>query len=116
MHELPVIEKILRIVLLRARDNGVEEVRAIHLKIGELSDLEEEWMQRYFDYCSRGTLAEGSRLVIERVPVRVRCRECGQEFPLDLATDENRFCPECNSPKYTLVSGQGYFLESIEAI
>ena len=116
MHELPVIEKILRVVLSRAKDSGVKKVVAIHLTIGELSDLEEEWMQRYFDYCSRESLAEGARLIIEKTPVRVRCRACGHEFPLDLDDAGNRFCPLCSSLKYTLVSGQGYYLESIEAI
>lgn len=116
MHELSVMEKILQVVLERGRDNKVKKILAIHLKIGKLSDLEEKWMQRYFDYLSRDTLAEGSRLVIETVPVRVRCQECEQEFSLQLEEDDQKFCPRCKSQAFSLVSGRGYSIESIEAI
>ena len=62
MHELPVTESILKIVLKHARVSGVRKVRTIRLIVGKLSDLEDEWIQRYFDYLSKGTVAEGARL------------------------------------------------------
>ena len=60
MHELPVTESILNIVLTHAKRNRARKVISIHLKIGELSDLENEWVQRYFDYLSKDTIAEGA--------------------------------------------------------
>ena len=67
MHELPITESILRVVLKHAETNKVRRVVTIHLQIGKLSDLEDEWIQRYFDYLSKGTLAEGAKLKIERM-------------------------------------------------
>ena len=50
MHELQVTESILDIVLRHAEANQVNKILSIQLKVGELSDLEDEWIQRYFDY------------------------------------------------------------------
>ncbi|MCK5339904.1 MAG: hydrogenase maturation nickel metallochaperone HypA, partial [Desulfobulbaceae bacterium] len=44
MHELQVTERILDIVLRHAQANGANKIISIQLKIGELSDLENEWV------------------------------------------------------------------------
>lgn len=62
MHELPVVESILNIVMKHAEMNQVQKIVSISLIVGELSDLEAEWMQHYFDFLSNDTLAEGARL------------------------------------------------------
>ena len=55
MHELPVAERILNTVLQHASGHDVSKIVVIHLRIGELSDLEDDWLQRYFDYLSKGS-------------------------------------------------------------
>ncbi len=116
MHELPVINSILRIVLKHARENEVTRIKTISLKIGAFSDLEEEWIQRYFAYLSRETAAASARLAVERIPARVQCRHCGQGFVLDPPFSESQACPACGQSSYVLVSGTGYFIESIEGM
>jgi hydrogenase nickel incorporation protein HypA/HybF len=59
MHELPITESILKIVLKHAEMNSARKVITVHLQVGKLSDLEDDWIQRYFDYLSKGTIAEG---------------------------------------------------------
>jgi len=54
MHELPVMREVLRLVLKHAHKHRVEEVFAVQMRVGEMSDLEEEWMQRYFDHLAKG--------------------------------------------------------------
>ena len=73
MHELQVTKRILDIALEHAEGHQVRRIAVIHLRIGALSDLEDMWLQRYFDYLSRNTLAESARLAIERMPIVVRC-------------------------------------------
>jgi hydrogenase nickel incorporation protein HypA/HybF len=115
MHELPVIQSILDIVLNHARMNQVSKVRSIALAVGELSDLQDEWLQRYFDYISKGTLAEGARLVIERTPVVLKCGKCAKEVQVNPAGMKDIVCPECGNKEFTLVSGREYFIKSMEA-
>ena len=61
MHELPVTKSIYKIVRKHARKNWVRRVISENLEIGILSDLEQEWIQRYFDYLSKGTFHERTK-------------------------------------------------------
>lgn len=116
MHELPVINSILKVVLKHAVDNNVKKVVAVHLQVGELSDLEDKWMQQYFDHLAKGGIAEGARLEIERTPVVMKCAECEMSYVVDLKQDKAMVCPECGSKKNTLISGREYFVKNLEAI
>ncbi len=114
MHELPVTESILDIVVRHAQANGVRQVVAINLRVGEMSDLEDEWIQRYFDYLSRDTVAQGAKLRIERVPVVIRCTGCGQEYEVNVRAMGDSACPECRSSKGELISGREYYIKDME--
>ena len=115
MHELPVINSILEVILKHAKMNSVKKVHAISLVVGDLSDLEDEWMQKYFDYVSKGTVAEGARLKIERVPAVVSCTVCGHNFEVVKTRMDSTTCPECGEKKFRLVSGRGYHIKDMEA-
>jgi len=114
MHEMPITESILNIVLKHAVMNKASKVMAIHLQIGKLSDLEDEWMQRYFDYLSKGSIAEGAKLKIERTPIVVRCDGCAASYEAQVAQIGNLSCPSCGEKKGTLVSGREYYIKSME--
>ncbi len=116
MHELPVINSILKVVLRHAVDNKVKKVVAVHLQVGELSDLEDKWMQQYFDYLAKGGIADGARLVIERTPVVMKCSDCEFSYVVDLKQEKAMVCPECGSEKSSLLSGREYFVKNLEAI
>ncbi|MCF8024400.1 MAG: hydrogenase maturation nickel metallochaperone HypA [Desulfobacteraceae bacterium] len=117
MHELPVTESILNIVLKHAEKNRVSRVVSITLHIGELSDLEDRWLQHYFDYLSRQTLAGGAKLRIERLPIVLKCRNCDQTMHItrkDLGAIE---CPNCAGiGDFSLVSGRQYYIKDMEAV
>jgi hydrogenase nickel incorporation protein HypA/HybF len=115
MHELPVINSILSVVMKHAVANNVNKIVAVHLQVGEMCDLEEKWMQDYFDYLSKGGIAEGARLVIEKTPVVMKCDGCGASFNVDLKENVSLACPECGGEKYTIVSGREYYIKSMEA-
>ncbi len=114
MHELPITESILNIVVKHAQQNNAKKVVSISLKIGAMSDLLNEWVQRYFDYLSKGTVAEGAVLKIERVPVVLKCDACGSSFEVDLRKDGNFKCAQCNGEKVSLVSGREFYINSME--
>lgn len=116
MHELPVTESILKVVLAHATKNDVQRVVTIHLQIGRLSDLEDDWMQRYFDYMSRGTLAEGAKLHIERTPIQMKCNACAESYSIESVEKINGPCPACGQKDGTLVSGREYYVKNMEAL
>ncbi len=116
MHELPITESILNIVLKHARANGVSKIVTVHLQVGKLSDLEDEWIQRYFDYLSKGTQAEGAQLKIERTPVVVRCIACEESYEADVHNLKDLTCPSCGEKGVTLVSGREYYIKNMEVL
>ena len=115
MHELPVIQSILSIVLKHADMHHVKKVHAIGLSVGRLSDLEEDWIQKYFDHLSAGTKAEGARLKIEWVQAVLSCEECGKHFEIDKTKLDGITCPACGQKKFSLVSGKEYHIKDMEA-
>ena len=115
MHELTVTHEILAIVLRYARQNRVSQVHKITLEIGELSDLEQPWIQRYFDAISRGSLAEGAVIEVEIPACRFRCDDCSNDFVMSLSADEPVLCSGCGSKNVQMISGAEYRVKSMEA-
>ena len=111
---MPITESILDIVLKHASMNKASKIISIHLQIGKLSDFEDEWLQRYFDYVSKGTAAEGAKLEIERTPVVVQCASCLVSYEAQPAQMGNLVCPACGAKSGVLVSGREYFIKAME--
>ena len=116
MHELPVTKSILGIVLRHAERQGVSKVLAIDLAIGALSDLEAEWLQKYFDHLSKDTPAEGAKLRIHRSPLTFLCDPCSREFTATREELETASCPDCGSRDVSILSWFFYTVVSIEAL
>ena len=114
MHELPVTKSIFQIVLKHARMGNVSKVVAVNLEIGSLSDLQTEWVQRYFDHLSRGTIVEGAKLKINRVPAVFRCNHCQHSFEINSLLEEELSCRRCHSREVTLISGKAYHVKNME--
>jgi hydrogenase nickel incorporation protein HypA/HybF len=114
MHELPVMKSILDIVVKQAQMNSVRKVRAIQLEVGMLSDLEEEWMQRYFDYLSKDTIAQKAELRIQWIPIAFQCQDCKKSFEVERKRLQDVACPSCGQKKLTLVSGREYRIKNME--
>ena len=114
MHELPITKSIFRIALKHAQASNVNRVVAVNLEIGSLSDLQTEWVQRYFDRLSYGTVVEGAELKVNRVPAVFRCNCCQRSFEINSLLEEELACRQCYSRDVTLVSGREYRVKNME--
>ncbi len=112
MHELSVTNSIVDTVVRYATKNGAKRVSTIRLGIGELSDMNEEWIQRYYDKLSNGTVAEGAKIRIERIQPGFCCSDCQTDFDMQF-TDSVR-CPSCGGTNCTLERGREFFIEDME--
>lgn len=116
MHELPVMNSILSIVEKHARANNVQKVMKIYLRVGVLADLEDKWMQHYFDYLTKEGVADGAKLEITRSPAVMKCSSCGHESEIDVKDEAKIVCRECRGEKCSLISGREYYIENMEVI
>ncbi len=114
MHELVVTKSIHQIVIRHALKNDVNRVVAVTLEIGALSDLQNEWIQRYFDKLNQGTVAEDAKLKISRVPAVFQCRPCQEPFEIASLLEEGMSCPQCQSAEVSLISGREYHIKNME--
>ena len=115
IHELAITESLLGTVLKHAAQSGGERVVTINLQVGELRDLSEEWIQRYFDYLSKGTAAEGAKIMVRTIPATIECRECSDQFSADIRKGDSP-CPRCSSTRVRVCGGDEFVIESIGVI
>jgi len=82
MHELSVALSLVELAQEEAERLG-RRVRAVHVRVGALSGVASEALLTAYEIACADTPLEGSRLVIEQVPVVVFCPQCQAERPLD---------------------------------
>lgn len=112
MHEMSIAQSALDIILQESQNHKVKRVISVALKVGELSAVETESLRFCFELLTKGTLAEGARLDIERVEVTGRCQDCGSNFTVH---DLMFSCPSCKSNRVEMLSGRELSIESFEA-
>ena len=112
MHEMSIAQSVLDIILQESQDHEVNRVLSVALKVGELSAVETESLRFCFDLLTKGTVAEGAQLNIERVQVTCRCRDCDSDFTVKELTFS---CPSCGSGRLEMLSGRELSVESFEA-
>jgi hydrogenase nickel incorporation protein HypA/HybF len=113
MHEGSITQAMLNLALKHAERHYATRLVRINLAIGEVSGVVDIHVQLYFDFLSKGTIAEGAHLSFRTVPATGRCRNCGREFKLQgLACDW--VCPVCGGTQVQIIGGNRLYLESIE--
>lgn len=114
MHELALTRSVVQTVTEEAEKAGASRVRAIYLTIGYARDIVDELFEGCFEFLARDTVAQGAELVIERVPLMVRCKDCGMVYHLDVRDDTTWPCPRCGTKDYELVCGTEFQISKIE--
>jgi Zn finger protein HypA/HybF involved in hydrogenase expression len=74
MHELGITRRLLDVVLARAAEAGATKVSAVHIEIGEESDVAPASLDFYWADVTRATPAEGARLLFTEAADPFCCR------------------------------------------
>lgn len=111
MHELPVTQSIINIAIEEAEKHGASKITSITLKVGELSGLVPDCLQYYFDIIGKDTKAKGAKLIIDRVPLSMECRDCNYKGLINLETYN---CPECKSKNVAITGGREFYIDTME--
>jgi hydrogenase nickel incorporation protein HypA/HybF len=111
MHEMSLCAGVVGLVEDEARKQPFLKVKSITLEIGVLGHVEPEAMLFCFDAVSRGTIAEGARLDIERIPGAGWCLDCGKTVPL---TERFGACPDCGKSHVQMTAGDELRVRELE--
>ena len=112
MHELTLVSSIYDVINEKIKEYSVNKVIQINLIVGELTCVEDMTMNACFEMYVQATPLEGAKLVIERVPIKVRCRICGNEYVTKVPFSD---CAACGSKNIEIISGKEFYIDSIEA-
>jgi hydrogenase nickel incorporation protein HypA/HybF len=110
MHELSIARAIVA-VGERHLPSGAATVHAVRVAIGAASGIVADALDLAFRAAAADTRLRGARLIVERVPARGRCHDCGRDY---LFADLVGICPRCGGLGGELLGGEHLELRSIE--
>jgi hydrogenase nickel incorporation protein HypA/HybF len=111
MHELGIAQEMLKIALDYAAKNNATRITQFDVAMSALADESEDSLRFHFEHLTRGSIAEGARVEITRVPIPAKCLECGHDFSL---TNEATTCPQCASVRVRALPQDEFKLISIQ--
>ncbi|MEM1507633.1 MAG: hydrogenase nickel incorporation protein HypA [Candidatus Bathyarchaeia archaeon] len=131
MHEWALAEAIISTVTQFAEKEGLKEVSEVHLKVGELQQVDREILEFALKEIKSGKLAN-TKFIIRVSRATFKCRVCGHKwFFRDIkASDEIMEsihfipevayayvrCPKCGSPDFSLSGGRGVWVAGIRGV
>jgi hydrogenase nickel incorporation protein HypA/HybF len=113
MHEFAVCQDMLQQIETIAADEQATAVEAITVRIGPLSGIEAHLLSQAFPLAAAGTVAENAELIIEALPIKVKCQLCGAETE---AKANRLICGKCGDYHTQLLSGDEMLLASLELL
>jgi len=103
MHELSIAMGIVDAAREEAEQRDVK-VSAVHLRLGALSGVVKDALLFSYEVACQDTPLQGSRLIVEDVPVVIFCQRCQQQRAL--GSVQSFLCPVCNEPTMNIVQGK----------
>ena len=112
MHEMSITVSILETVRDQMSKNGVERLKSIKLRVGEMTAVEPDSLRFCFKACTDGSPLEGAVLEIETMALTGMCSGCNKVFGLEYYFSS--VCPHCGGTAADLVSGRELDIVSME--
>lgn len=109
MHELSICGSIAGIV---TRHAAGRPVRVINVRVGQLRQIVPDTLAYCWELVSAQTPLEGSRISVESVPARLRCRAC--EHVTEVGAAPAFACGACGGVDTEVVSGEEFLVTSLE--
>ncbi|MBV6452360.1 MAG: hydrogenase nickel incorporation protein HypA [Anaerolineales bacterium] len=110
-NEIEAARAMLTKVLQHAREHGAAKVNHLHIAIGEIAELDQDLILAHWRDLSKGTLAEPAQLHFRAIAADAQCMACFKKYHPE--GGEIR-CPYCGSYGAKIVSGEEFYIESIE--
>ena len=103
MHELSIAMSIVDAALEEAERRGAQVI-AVHLRLGALSGVVKDALVFSYEIACQETPLEGSRLLVEEIPIVIYCAPCKAER--ELKSVQSFTCPECGTPTMDVRRGK----------
>jgi hydrogenase nickel incorporation protein HypA/HybF len=109
VHELSICSSIADIA--RRRADG-RTITVINVRVGQLRQIVPDTLVYCWSLVSEETALAGSRIVVESVPARIRCRSC--QHTADVGDLPSFACAACGGIDVEIVAGEEFLITSLE--
>lgn len=105
MHELSLIRQTIRSIEELYPKEELLLLEEIHLKIGELSNVEPILLQNAFDAVVSVEKSDYKevKLVVEKIPIVIQCQKCGVKTTVQ---GYLFLCSGCGLPSNNIIQGE----------
>lgn len=111
MHEFGIIEDLFKLLEDIVKKENLQKVISVNLQIGELNQIVPDTLIFAFEVTGKNTIFKDTKLNIEKIPIKMKCRSCKEEFLIE----KNYFhCPSCKSSDLEIISGKEFLIKSID--
>lgn len=110
MHEMSFIKSLLSQVDDLLIESGALKATQIRIEIGPLSGVEIELVRSAYERLSLGSPFEATPLMIDEVPLVIRCLDCSAETKL---VEFIFCCGKCASCRVKIIRGDEFILKSV---
>lgn len=112
MHETSIVNSIMRTLEMEFEKEKLDTMKAIHLKVGILSNVEPRLLQNaYSAYHLSNPGYHDVRLHIESTELKIKCELCNHITNVK----KYRFiCDNCDRPSKNVIQGEELLIHKIE--
>lgn len=112
MHELGLVNYVVKEVDKIAKEQGVEKIKSVTLEFGEVSGIVTSYLYDYWNwYSKKFPVFEGSTLYCEEIPAVTWCDDCKITYS---TIAYGKTCPHCGSGNTWLIRGNEMRIKSVE--
>ena len=112
MHEMGLVNYVVKEVDKIAKENGVDQIKSVTLEFGEVSGIIPAYLYDYWDwYTKKHHMLEGAKLQCEEIPAVTWCDDCKITYN---TVQYGKTCPNCGSGNTWLLRGNEMRIKEIE--
>ena len=112
MHETSIVNSIMRTLEMEFEQEKLNKMKAIHLKVGILSNIEPRLLYNaYSAYHITNPGYHHVSLHVESVDIKIQCKSCNH------ITDVKNYrflCEKCEKPSKNLIQGEEMLIHKVE--
>jgi hydrogenase nickel incorporation protein HypA/HybF len=112
LHELSIVWGIIETVSESAETANSKKITAVYLRVGALAGVVKDALLFSYDLATQDTILEGSKLVVEELPLLIFCQVCGKT--VQLPGVQSFRCPVCQTPSGDIRQGKELEVRSVE--
>lgn len=117
MHEMSIAMSLLEMALEEANAAGCRRIISLTVNYGQIAGIMPEALDMAFGMLTSDTPHAGAKLILNKVPLRLRCLFCQCEFSSPESANALAPCPNCGEILgHQVLQGKELVLARMEAI